>query len=119
MEDTVRNALSFCTHSSSLTVMVQFDRYLASRQQEEPQNSTGAVPGVVSEMETLPPLFGDNQLARARMMRAARDAKKGLDPRAELRLYLDEPLHEGNLSPMGWWKVSPYPCSEIIMLKTG
>ena len=26
-------------------------------------------------------------------------------PRAELKFYLDELLYEGNLSPMGWWKV--------------
>ena len=41
------------------------------------------------------------------MMRAAQDAKRELDPHVELKLYLDEPLCEGSLSLVGWWKVSP------------
>ena len=39
------------------------------------------------------------------MIRAARDAQKELDLRTELKLYLDEPLYEGDLLPMSWWKV--------------
>ena len=33
------------------------------------------------------------------MMRAARDAKRGLDPRAELNVYLDDDKHRGRISP--------------------
>jgi len=87
-------------------VSAQFDKYLMSSQQEEPRSSTGAMPDVTPRVETPPSLFGDDRIARARTMRAARDAKRGLDPRAELKLYLDEPLYDGNLSPMTWWKVS-------------
>ena len=77
-----------------------------STQQGEPGSSTGTTPGIVSKVETAPSLFGDDQLAKARMIRAARDAQRGLDPHAELKLYLDEPLYHGSLSLMGWWKVS-------------
>jgi len=96
-----------------LIVPVQFDRYLASRKQEEPGSSTVATTDI-SKAESLRSLFGDDQLAKARMMRAARDARRELDPRAELKLYLNEPLYEGDLSPMGWWKVSSHSYSGII-----
>jgi hypothetical protein len=87
-------------------VSIQFDRYLALRQQEEPGPNSGTTPDIPSGVRITPSLFGDDQLAKARKMRSARDAQRELDPRAELKLYLDEPLYEGDLSPMGWWKVS-------------
>ena len=39
------------------------------------------------------------------MIQEARDAQNELDPRAELKLSLDDSLYEGDLSPMSWWKV--------------
>lgn len=117
MENTVRCVR--VSYPSNLTITVQFDRYLASRQQEEPQPGTGIAHDAVSKVETPPSLFGASRLNRARMVGAARDAKKGLDPRAELKLYLDEPLYEGSLSPTGWWKVSPHIYNQkLLKLKT-
>ena len=95
----------------------QFDKYLTSRQREEPGPGSGAPLNVVSKVEAVPSLFGDDQLARARKMRSARDAQRELDPRAELKLYLDEPLYKGDLSPMGWWKVSSYLCPGVIEIQ--
>jgi len=120
MEDTVRcTQVSACFHARlpNFVVSAQFDRYLISSQQEEPRLSTGTMPDVTPRVETPPSLFGDDRIARARTMRAARDAKRGLDPRAELKLYLDEPLYDGNLSPMTWWKVSPHFRAEVVSIE--
>jgi hypothetical protein len=89
-------------------VLIQFDRYLVLRQQEEPGPNGGTTPDVPSGVRIAPSLFGDDQLTKARKMQSACDAQRELDPRAELRLYLDEPLYKGDLSPMGWWKVSSH-----------
>ena len=85
------------------------NRYLMSNQQRKLGSSTSTPPNFASKGETLSSLFGDNQLARVRMIQTACDAQRGLDPHAELKLYLDEPLYKGDLSPMGWWKVSTCP----------
>jgi len=73
-----------------------------------PSASSGTMLSVTPKVGDKLPLFGDDQLARARQLRLARDAQRELDPRAELKLYLDEPLYEGSMSPMRWWKVSSY-----------
>ena len=88
--------------------MDQFDRYLVSKQQTELGPSSGTTLSVTPKPGDKLPLFGDDQLARAQQLRSARNAQRELDPRAELKLYLDEPLYKGGMSPMGWWKVSSY-----------
>ena len=76
------------------------------------KTASSTVSNAVSKAEAQPSLFGDDQLAKARKMQAARDAQRELDPRAELKLYLDEPLYEGDSSPMEWWKVGFHPHRE-------
>jgi len=102
--------LSFCMRLSDLTIPAQFDRYRILQQQGEPGSSTGTATNTTPRAETQPSLFGDDQLTQAQMIWAARDTQKELNPHAELKFYLDEPLYEGNLSPMGWWKVSLHSC---------
>jgi len=63
-----------------LTASAQFDSYLMLSQQEKSRSSTGAMPDVrvAPRVETLPSLFGDDRIVRARMMRAAREQSMDL-----------------------------------------